>query len=138
MTHSFLEYVVQTSASNPKQISPPDFRKTFPEIFRIMDRWQCSQDEQCILLGIDSRTTLNKYRRSEYPPKINRDMLERMSYILNINKSLKIIFTNKDSVNNWVRKPNSHPFFNGSSAMDVMLNGNIADLYNVAVQVKAW
>ena len=65
-------------------------------------------------------------------------MLERMSYILNINKSLKIIFTNKDSVNNWVRKPNSHPFFNGSSAMDVMLNGNIADLYNVAVQVKAW
>ena len=129
---------METSTSNLKQISNPDFRKAFPEIFRIMDRWQCSQDEQCTLLGIDSRTTLNKYRHGEYPPNINRDMLERMSYILNINKNLKIIFANKESVDNWVRKPNSHPFFNGSSAMNVMLHGNIADLYNVATRVKAW
>lgn len=129
---------MQTSASSQKPPSGPDFGKAFPEIFRIMDRWQCNQNEQCTLLGIDSRTTLNKYRRGKYPARFNRDMLERMSYILNINKSLKIIFTHKDSADNWVRKPSSHPFFNGSSAMDVMLHGNIADLYNVAARVNAW
>ena len=129
---------METSTSNLKQISNPDFRKAFPEIFRIMDRWQCSQDEQCTLLGIDSRTKLNKYRHGEYPPNINRDMLERMSYTLNINKNLKIFFAIKESFYDLVRITNSYPFFNGSFALDVMLHGNIADLYNVATRVKAW
>lgn len=115
----------------------PDYSKAFPEIFRILDRWGCSQEEQCLLLAIDSRTTLNKYRKGDYPAKLGRDLLERMSYILNINKSLKIIFTSAESVDGWVRKPNKHPLFDGSSAMSKMLNGNMADLYVVAKYTNA-
>ena len=90
---------MHTLASDQKQTSTPDFSKAFPETFRILDKWRCSPAEQCILLGINDQL-LNQYRSGAYPTNIDRDTLERMSYILNINKSLKIIFSHKDSVDN--------------------------------------
>ncbi len=114
-----------------------NFSKAFPETLRILDKWKCNPAEQCILLGINEQL-LNQYRGGAYPTNIDRDTLERISYILNINKSLKIFFSHMDSVDNWVRKPSTHPYFNGQSAMDVMLHGNVEDLYNVAVLTKSF
>lgn len=61
-----------------------------------------------------------------------------MSYILNINKSLKIIFSHMDSIDNWIRKPSTHPYFNGKSALDIMLHGNVTDLHNVTELTKTF
>lgn len=115
-----------------------DTSKALPVVFRILDKWNCTTDEQLKLLGITSRSTLNKYKESNGGIRLSVDTQERMSYILNIHKCLRLLFTADDSIYGWVRKPNSHPFFAGRSAMDVMSGGRVADLYEVASRLQAW
>ncbi|MGY4024925.1 MbcA/ParS/Xre antitoxin family protein [Aeromonas rivuli] len=115
-----------------------DPSKALPVVFRILDKWQCTTDEQLKLLGISSRSTLNKYKESSGGIRLSVDMQERMSYILNIHKSLRVLFSVDDSIYGWVRKPSSHPFFAGRSAMDIMKGGRVADLYEVATRLHAW
>ncbi|MGR5144313.1 MbcA/ParS/Xre antitoxin family protein [Photobacterium sp. DNB23_23_1] len=109
-----------------------------PVVFNILDKWSCSQNQQMALLGLSNRSTLNKYRSHPESAKVSKDLLERMSYILNIHKCLRIMFTADESVYNWVQKPNSHPFFAGRSAMDVMCEGKVVDLFQVATRLNAW
>lgn len=116
----------------------PDLSKALPVVFKILDKWHCSTQEQLALLGIHSRSTLNKYKSMQGGIRLSPDTLERMSYILNIHKSLRILFTAEDSVYGWVRKPNQHPFFAGKSAMEVMTQGRVADLYEVSKRLSAW
>ncbi len=115
-----------------------DPSKALPVVFRILDKWHCNTDEQLKLLGISSRSTLNKYKESNGGIRLTVDMQERMSYILNIHKCLRMLFSADDSTYGWVRKPNSHPFFAGRSAMDIMNAGRVADLYEVATRLHAW
>lgn len=115
-----------------------DTSKALPVVFRILEKWQCNTDEQLRLLGISSRSTLNKYKESKGGIRLSLDIQERMSYILNIHKCLRLLFTADDSIYGWVRKPNSHLFFAGRSAMDVMNGGRVADLYEVATRLQSW
>lgn len=111
--------------------------KALPVVLRILDKWECTQAEKTKLLDV-SRSTLHNYQKNPEKLKLSGGTLERMSYILNIHKCLRIMFESSESVYGWVRKPNSHPFFNGRSAMDVMLNGNVTDLWQVASRLNAW
>ncbi|MEX3019711.1 antitoxin Xre-like helix-turn-helix domain-containing protein [Kluyvera sp. STS39-E] len=115
-----------------------DTSKALPVVFRILEKWHCSTDEQLRLLGISSRSTLNKYKESNGGIRLSIDIQERMSYILNIHKCLRLLFSADDSIYGWVRKPNTHPFFAGRSAMEVMNGGRVADLYEVATRLQSW
>lgn len=126
------------TAQVSRQENAIDPSKALPVVFRILDKWQCNTDEQLTLLGISSRSTLNKYKESSGGIRLGADLQERMSYILNIHKSLRLLFSLDESIYGWVRKPNSHPFFAGRSAMDVMQGGRVADLYEVATRLHAW
>jgi hypothetical protein len=126
------------TAQVSRQENAIDPSKALPVVFRILDKWQCSTDEQLTLLGISSRSTLNKYKESSGGIRLGVDLQERMSYILNIHKSLRVLFSVDDSIYGWVRKPNSHPFFAGRSAMEIMQGGRVADLYEVANRLHAW
>lgn len=126
------------TAQISRQENAIDPSKALPVVFRILDKWQCNTDEQLTLLGISSRSTLNKYKESSGGIRLGVDLQERMSYILNIHKSLRLLFSLDESIYGWVRKPNSHPFFAGRSAMDVMQGGRVADLYEVATRLHAW
>ena len=121
-----------------RQDGAVDPSKALPVVFRILDKWRCSTDEQLTLLGISSRSTLNKYKEASGGIRLSADLQERMSYILNIHKCLRILFTAEESTYGWVRKPNSHPFFAGRSAMEIMSSGHVADLYEVSKRLNGW
>ncbi|MCD8548469.1 MAG: MbcA/ParS/Xre antitoxin family protein [Aeromonadaceae bacterium] len=129
---------MRDAALAQQHTKPVDPSLALPAVFNILDKWQCSNEEQLALLGIESRTTLNSYKKCKGNQRLNRDTLERMSYILNIHKSLRILFTAEESVYGWVRKANSHPFFAGRSAMEIMRHGRVADLYEVSKRLSAW
>lgn len=57
------------------------------------------------------------------------DTRERISHILGIWKSLRILLSLDERVYKWIRQPNS--YFDGQSALDVMLAGGVVDLYKV-------
>ena len=103
---------------------------------RIADLWHLSIPEQLALLGIGSRSTYFKWRK-EPNPKLPRDTLERLSYLLGIYKALQLLLPDNHAADEWVRRPNDAPLFGGRSALDRMLSGNVADLYIVRQYLDA-
>ncbi len=96
--------------------------------FDICTKWNLNNEEQKNLLGITSNSTFFKWKKRK-EGRLTKDQLERISYILGIYKALKILLPG--TADEWIKKPNKHPFFNGKSSLDVMLGGNVADLYIV-------
>ncbi len=108
----------------------------FNTVLRIMKKWGCSMDEQLQLLALRKSTFYN-YQQADKSFKFSPDLVERLSYLLNIHAALRILFSNPESIYTWVRKPNTAPFFNGKSAMDIMLQGRVVDLWAVASRLNA-
>jgi hypothetical protein len=96
---------------------------------RIAEHWGLSTDEQRRLLGEPPRSTYFAWRKAPAQAALTRDTLERLSLLLGIYKSLQILLPDADAADAWVKKPNTA--FGGSSALALMLGGNISDLLHV-------
>jgi hypothetical protein len=103
---------------------------------RIADLWHLSIPEQLALLGIGSRSTYYKWRKDPHP-RLPRDTLERLSYLLGIYKALQLLLPEAQAADEWIRRPNEAPLFGGRSALERMLSGNVADLYLVRQYLDA-
>ncbi len=95
---------------------------------RIAAAWGLSVDEQLRLLGQPPRSTFFAWRKQPDKAVLPRDVLERLSNLLGIYKSLQILLPEPAAADAWVRQPNSAPPFGGRSALDRMLAGNVSDL----------
>lgn len=95
--------------------------------FSIAEKWRLTTDEQIKLLGSPGRSTFFKWKKDGgvVPP----DTIERISQILGIWKALTILFTIESRGCDWIRRDND--YFDGVSALDVMLTGGVVDLYKV-------
>ena len=98
--------------------------------FRIAALWQLSVEEQITLLGSPARSTYYKWRK-DGADGLPRDVLERISYVLGIYKALQVLLPDERAADTWVRRPNAAKPFGGRSALERMLSGQVADLYEV-------
>lgn len=105
--------------------------------FRIADAWQLSGDEARTLLGSPPRSTFYAWKKAGQG-QLDRDTLERVSYVLGIYKALQILLPDPVAADAWVRKPNTAPLFAGQPALQRMLSGNVADLYVVRQYLDGW
>jgi len=103
---------------------------------RIAQLWNLSIPEQLALLGIASRSTYFKWRKEPHP-RLPRDTLERLSYLLGIYKALQLLLPDTRAADEWLRRPNEAPLFGGRSALERMLSGNVSDLYTVREYLDA-
>ena len=104
--------------------------------FNIAAAWQLSELQQMQILGLDSRSTLQTWKRGRVQA-VSRDALERISYVLGIYKALQVLIPDTAAADQWVRKPNNASFFGGRSALDRMTSGNVADLFQVRQYLDA-
>lgn len=118
------------------EIQHSQVQTAFKVVLNIFDKWHCSTEEAITLLGL-KRSTWFKYKSSPEKASFSHDLIERLSYILNIHAALRILFSNPESVYRWIRKPNTAAFYNGRSAMDVMMQGRVVDLWAVASRLNA-
>ena len=95
--------------------------------FGIAERWELTNDEQINLLGSPGRSTFFKWKKEG--GSLPKDTEERVSHILSIYKCLEILFTNPTHSEAWIRRSNK--YFGGKSALDVMLGGQVVDIYRV-------
>ena len=95
--------------------------------FAIADRWKLSTDDQILLLGSPGRSTFFKWKKDG--GSLPTDTKERLSHLFSIWKALRILFTEDTRGEEWVRSPNR--YFDGASALDVMLEGSVTSLYRV-------
>jgi hypothetical protein len=98
--------------------------------FRIAETWGLTVEEQITLLGGLSRSTLFAWKKRG-ADRLPHDVLERISYIFGIWKALQILLPDAGSADGWLRRPNAAAPFGGRSALERMLSGNVADLYEV-------
>ncbi len=104
--------------------------------FRITELWRLSAGEQMTLLGAPPRSTYYKWREGG-AGRLPRDVIERISYVFGIYKALQILFPDPERADRWIRRPNDAPPFGGSSALDRMLSGHVADLFVVRQYLDA-
>ena len=124
--------IVEQAPPSIESLGEPALRS----FFRIAAAWGLSAEEQRTLLGGPPRSSFFKWK-SGAAGALPRDTLERLSYILGIYKNLQILLPDAAAADAWVRKPNDAPLFNGRSALDRMLSGNVADLYLVRQYLDA-
>lgn len=98
--------------------------------FRIAALWRLGVEEQITLLGTPARSTYFKWKK-EGAEALPRDVLERISYVLGIYKALQVLLPDERAADAWVRAPNDAAPFGGRSALERMLSGQVADLYEV-------
>jgi hypothetical protein len=87
--------------------------------FMIAEKWRLTTDEQIALLGSPGRSTFFKWKKEG--GTLPADTRERLSHLLGIWKALRILFTQDERGEAWVRAKNR--YFDGASAVDVMLEG---------------
>jgi len=95
--------------------------------FNLTKIWGLNAEEEQILLGSPPRSTFFKWKK-ERQGHLSRDTLERISYLLGIYKALQILLPSEKAANDWPKKPNHAALFNGQSALQKMLGGNVLDL----------
>ncbi len=111
-------------------------RAALRAVLNLLRHWQCTEKEKMALLGV-GRSTLHKYQSQPDSARISADLLERLSYLLNIHQALCTLFGNRDNIYGFVRMANHNHFFNGSTPMDVMTGGTVAGLYEVHRQLDS-
>ncbi len=100
---------------------------------RLAEDWKLSTDEQLTLLGSPGRSTFFKWKKSG--GNLPQDTIERISHMLGIYKSLQILLPNPESADGWIKKPNA--YFDDRSALEVMLDGQVVDIYRVREYLDA-
>lgn len=101
--------------------------------FKIADHWNLSTEDQILLLGSPGRSTFFKWKKEA--ASLPADTKERLSHLLGIWKSLHILFTDDVLANEWVHRKNL--YFDGASALDIMLEGNVSSIYKVRQYLDA-
>lgn len=100
-------------------------------LFRL---WNLTDAEACTLLGGISTATYNRWKRSEIG-RLTVDQKTRLSILMGIHKALRILFTENERVYAWVKKTNRA--FEDRSALEIMLQGQIMDLFDVRFYLDA-
>jgi hypothetical protein len=113
-----------TTAGDPTLLA----RAGLTTFFRIAAEWQLDGTQQMALLGLTSRTTFFRWKKTA-PTALPPDTLERLSHVFGIYKSLQILLPGPAAAG-WIHRPNSAPLFGGRPALDLMLNG-VAGLFLV-------
>lgn len=94
----------------------------------IAREWRLTE-EQCCKLAEINISELHCWQNSILEPhaiKLSKELLERLSLIAGIYKSIQLLFDDPNQWKEWVHKPNQH--FDGRSALEEMLAGRLIEV----------
>lgn len=113
----------QTAAGNipnPPQFTHEQRSGMARAVAKLFDEhWQLNSADALMLLGLNetSRATLRRYRQGE-PLSRNRDLLERVSHLMGIHKSLRLLYPeNPEMRAHWIDMRNDA--FGGNRPLDI-------------------
>ena len=69
-------------------------------------------------------------------PTQENNLEVRISHILNIHATLRIIFSNEDNVYGFMSYANNNTFFNGRSPIRIISSGRLSDLQEVREKIE--
>jgi len=127
---------VQPTISNPDipVITDEEAAALARTTIRLFRAWQLSDIEARTLLGDMAQRTWARWKDGSIG-RIDRDLRARMAILMGVHKGLRYLFTDPKRGYDWIRKPNAN--FNGNSALDVMMRGEITDLIDIRSYLDA-
>jgi hypothetical protein len=98
------------------------------------EHWGIMDEQAAILMGDISVRTFRRWKAGDLG-RAGVDMAARLSNLMGIHKALRLLFKEPQRGYGWVKRPNEA--FNGTSALDVMLCGQLTDIMRVRHYVDA-
>jgi hypothetical protein len=124
----------ETSADSSIDLDSEESRvKIAKMVLTLFEHWQLTQVDQLNLLGMSeqSRSSLDKYRKGEKPFPKNRDLFDRVGYLLAIHKALRLLYPqNSDIRYSWVNRRNKA--FDNYSPLEIIQKQGILGFARVA------
>ncbi len=102
-------------------------------LIHLVKRFDLKETEARILMGDLARSTYMAHKA-----KLSRDQKERVSYLLGIYKSLRILFEDEEQARTWIHRHNTLPPFNGLTPKEYMLEGSMMRLADVRKFLDFW
>ena len=111
----------------PEPVTQEEAAAMFRAVLGLFGKWELTDEQASTLLDMPVRT----YRRwkAEGPGRVSRDGCARLSNLMGIHKALRIIFSEAQRGYAWIKANNAA--FDGSSALDIMLGGELTDIMRV-------
>lgn len=100
-------------------------------VLRIADAWGLEACDCCRLLAV-AADVFDSWTHRGVEFGLDDGTLERVSYLLNIYAALQQLFPEPEQADAWVKLPNAADEFDGGSALQRMLRGEIDDLRAVS------
>jgi hypothetical protein len=125
------------SQALPQEKKPISHEVAWKALENILIRFKLNEEEGQCLMGEMPRSTFYKGLK-DHNVKLNRDQLERISYLLGIYKGLRILFTDSAQALSWIERPNTLPPFNGITPKAYMLAGSMVRLAEVRRFIDYW
>jgi hypothetical protein len=121
------EVSIEPEAFSPAPFSEAESAAMLRACVQLFARWGLTDAQAGVLLDVPP-TTWRRWKTGA-PGRIGRDGQARLSNLLGIHKALRLIFVEPERGYRWVRAANAA--FDGRSALDVMLDGDLVDLMRV-------
>jgi hypothetical protein len=121
----------------------PKSAKSVPDVVAwkslqaLVQKFSLSEAEATLLMGEMPRSTYQKGVH-QHVGNLNRDQKTRISYLLGIYKSLRILFTDSTQALSWINRANTLPPFNGITPKQFMLEGSLIRLAEVRYFLDFW
>ncbi len=96
--------------------------------------WDLSNAEAAALIGV-SPSSLDRMKRGARPT-LSQDQMTRVSALIGLFKGLHLLFAD-DTADQWVRRANSGPLFQGRTPIEAMIEGGIPTMLDVRRYVDA-
>ncbi|MFS1873311.1 MbcA/ParS/Xre antitoxin family protein [Enterovibrio norvegicus] len=120
----------KTKPITTKQMSVAGFKAAN----NILKGWGIEASDAMNIMGL-AKSTYHKYKADPERANLTKDQLERVSYLLNIHSALRIVFDNQENVQGFMNMINHNAYFEGRAPIEVIKQGRVADLYEVASRI---
>lgn len=114
------------STLDPQRLS----KAALQAFFSICTRWELTDAQKRQLLGNPTEAIYQRWVRDQSDQRLDEDVLIRISHLVGIEKALYRLLA-PEQADTWVKRPNTAAMFQGRSALDKMLTGNLNDLSEV-------
>jgi hypothetical protein len=125
---------ITSSLASPESIPEAVAWKSLKNV---IEKFNFNEREATLLMGNLPRATYYK-GISKFEGRLNRDSIDRISFLLGIYKNLRILFTDSNQAMSWINRPNTLPPFNGMTPKDYMMEGSLIRLSDVRRFLDFW
>ena len=112
---------------SPDPITDEEAAAMFRAVLTLFRLWGVTDDQAATILDLNKRTYA-RWKAGDLG-RIGRDGKARLSNLIGIHKALRIVFRDPARGYDWIKAPNEA--FDRSSALNVMLGGELTDLMRV-------